>query len=156
MTQEDAGSIANRTGWAKPCPYCAEEIRFTKFTNWQRPVPFFYSSNGRDLLMRRSDRARVDDLYKSTEESSGPSIREMKRLWLDILSRAPEPPHGGKFTLWANLRCPHCNAEFLYNRGIKDDRVRIHDPAVVVVDGVTVVEDSGSYRVSVEVGIEKG
>ncbi len=106
--------------------------------------------------MRQSDRARVDDLYKSTEDSSGPSIRELKHLWLDILSHAPEPPHGGEFTLWANLRCPHCNVEFLYNRGIKDDRVRNHDPAVVVVDGVTVVEDGGSYRVSVQVSVEEG
>ena len=156
MTQEGADSIEKRTGWAKPCPYCAQSIRFTKFTNWQGPVPFFYSSSGIDLLMRRSDRARVDELYKSTEDSAGPSIQELKKLWLDILSHSPEPPHGGVFSLWANLSCPHCNTEFPYNRGIKDVRVRIHDPAVVVVDGVTVVEDSGCYRVSVQVGVEEG
>ncbi len=155
MTQEDAGNIEKRTGWAKPCPYCSERICFTKFTNWQGPVPFFYSSSGKDLLLRRSDRERVDDLYKSIEDSSGPSIQELNQLWVDILSHAPKPPHGGEFTLWANVRCPHCNTEFPYNRGIKNDRVRIHEPAVIVVDGVTVVEDNGCYQVSVEVGLEE-
>ncbi len=155
MKQEDGCSIEKRTGWAKPCAYCGKELRFTKFTNSQGPVPFFYSSGGKDLLLRRSDRERVDALYQTAEDSPGPSIRNLKDLWLDILSHAPEPPHGGAFALWANFRCPHCNTEILYNRGIKDDRMRIHDPAVILVDGVTVVEDGGCYRVSVVLETEE-
>jgi hypothetical protein len=156
MKQEDADSIEKRTGWAKPCPYCAEETRFTKFTNQQGPVPFFYSSSGKDLLLRRSDRERLDELYKSIGDSSGPSIQSLKHLWEDILNHAPEPPHGGQFTLWANVRCPHCDTEFPYNRGVKDDWLRIHEPAIIVIDGTTVVEDSRCYQVSVDVGAVEG
>lgn len=155
MKQNNAGSIVKRRGWAKPCPDCGTEIRFTKFTNQQGPVPFFHSSRGKDLLLRRSDRERLDDLYKSIGDSPGPSIHELKLLWEDILSQAPAPPHGGEFTLWANVRCPHCDTEFPYNRGVKNDSVRIHEPAIIVIDGTTVVEDDRCYRVSVKVGEEE-
>ena len=88
MAQKGVGSIEKRTGWAKPCPSCAEFFRFTKFTNRQGPVPFFYSASGKDLLLRQSDREKVDDLYKATEDPSGPTIQELKQLWLDVNYKA--------------------------------------------------------------------
>jgi hypothetical protein len=137
-----------RPGWVKTCPYCGREIRFTKLVNTEL-VPFFYSDASNDVLIRDKDRELVRAATAAGEED----VRELQELWLEILDTAPLPPNGGRFSLWANIRCPFCRIEFPYNNGIRDVRVRLYEPNVVLVDGAVVVRDtaSTSWRVAVTV-----
>ena len=74
--------------------------------------------------------------------ADGLNVSRLHRLWLEILNSAPPAPDGGIFSFWANVRCPECAYEFPYNNGNKDLPLRIFEPKIIVVDGVTIVADS--------------
>jgi hypothetical protein len=126
-----------RPGWTRPCPNCHGEIRYTVLKLWNGPEPFFYSDKCNDVLLRKSDAQRVP-----VGDTSNPQhLATLLALWELIVKDAPPSPCGGHFALWSNIKCPHCNYEFPYNRGVKSPAVRISDPTVVVVDGATVLGD---------------
>lgn len=148
MTERQRYRVEVRSGWKRSCPFCHREIRYTILVNTFSPEPFFYSDCSNDVLLRKSDAQRM--------ETGSPSESEPQRLveyWDEVLRNAPVPPSGGKFSLWANIKCPHCEREFPYNSGILDLRVRLHDPYIVLIDGAVVLGDTldESWQVSVKV-----
>lgn len=131
----------DRDGWTIDCPACGQPIKYTLLLNPRPPVPFFYSSTGNDVLLRRSDERKVDDLSARQSLESVP-IEELEALWLSILDDAPDAPSGGRFALWANVKCTTCGKEVPYNKGVRDLSLRIFEPRIVVVDGAMVIGDS--------------
>ena len=128
------------------CPYCEGSFSYTTFTNQSGPTPFFFSNAQNDILLRQSD------LTRAMAEGTGPEFDfgALEVLWRDILSSAPEPPRSGKFTLWANFKCPLCGVEFPYNGGLNDRARRICEPKIVVPDGAILLTDGGCTRVKVK------
>jgi hypothetical protein len=138
-----------RDGWTLDCPYCKEKILYTHFVNWVVPTPFFYSNGSNDVLLRRSDEQRVLQLF----EKKKPTVLELEKVWNAILATATLAPNGGRFTFWANVKCPHCNTEIPYNNGVKDLDVRIYDSKIVIIDGAVVVGDTAedTWRVKIRI-----
>jgi hypothetical protein len=135
-----------RTGWVRDCPFCDGTFSYTKFTNQSGPTPFFYSTRHNDILLRQSDLNRVMREYAGLEID----VDALEALWRDILSKAPVPPRGGEFTLWANVKCPHCGVEFPYNKGQKDLARRLCEPKIIVPDGAILLSDGGCTRLRVK------
>jgi len=138
-----------RTGSLTKCPFCGEDIAFTTLTNWDAPVPFFYSNLGNDVALRKSDIKRVDEYFLSGKKS----LPELEELWNKIVNSLPPAPDGGKFELWSNVKCPHCKTEIPYNKGVRDINIRIWDPHIILIDGAVVLDDTfeDSWRVKVKV-----
>jgi len=134
-----------RPGWQVPCPLCGEPNRYTTYRlDW--PRPFFYESVACDVLLRNSDERRVLNL----EADHRPTDEELGRIWTVIAEQAPQAPSGGIFSLWANIHCPVCRREIPYNHGVRDMRVRLYDPYVVLMDGAHVVGDDEIYVMKVD------
>jgi hypothetical protein len=127
-----------RKGAIMPCPSCGQSFKYTVLTIQNVPIPFFYSTAGGSILLRRSDESIVAEAFASRI----PTTDELETLWCEILKRSPRPPEGGTFELWANVKCPNCNYEFPYNRGYKDINLRIFEPKIIVADGVILVGDT--------------
>lgn len=140
----------HRKGRVLTCPHCSCGIRYTKLVQWFDASPFFYADRSNDVLIRESDAARV----KAASAEGTPSVDRLEQLWMECLSSAPPAPSGGRFALWANVKCPHCGHELPYNRGIRDIGVRLHDTNIILVDGAIVVGDTDkdSWQVKVDAG----
>lgn len=147
QTQKPNYRIEIRSGWTRKCPNCKADISFTKLVNSVEMTPFFYSDGSNDVLFRTNDRNKIRELTAKGQ----PSVEQLASAWNEILKTAPPAPSGGKFSLWANIKCPFCKTEFPYNNGIHDLRVRLYDPHVVLIDGAVVVGDTAaeSWQVSV-------
>jgi len=138
-----------RKGWVLACPRCSRGIRYTKLVQWFDASPFFYADGSNDVLLRESDAARV----KAAHAQGTPSVEHLERLWAECLLSAPSAPSGGRFTLWANVKCPHCGHELPYNKGVRDIGVRLHDTNIILLDEAIVVGDTdrSSWQVRVDV-----
>jgi len=134
-----------RAGWESKCTSCSGKILYTHLTLQQGPSPFFYSNASNDVLRRKSDEEKMDELY----EAGSPSIKQLETLWKNVLITAPPAPSGGEFTFWSNVRCPHCNFEFPYNEGIQDLDMRLNEYKIIVIDGAIIVGDDDCYKVKV-------
>lgn len=131
-----------RDGWTLDCPFCKKKILYTHIVNWSVPVPFFYSDASNDVLLRKSDERRVQELFEKKQPNSRPTISELEALWKEIIIGAPSAPSGGCFSFWANVKCPHCSTEFPYNKGTKDLYTRINDSTIVLINGAILLGDS--------------
>jgi hypothetical protein len=140
-----------RTGWSLACPFCRDPILYTLINNPSPPVPFFYSERGNDVLLRKSDLARVEALYERSQNII-PSDAVLEALWKSLLDQAPLAPDGGHFVFWANVKCPSCKQELPYNNGIRDLHLRIFEPGIILVDHARIIGDS--HKESCEVIVE--
>lgn len=139
--------VEERPGWIRICPYCNQPIKFTKLVAWSSPNVFFYSESGNDVLLRQSDSEKL----QAVRSKSTVSLHDLEKTWVALLETAPAPPSGGRFTPWANIKCPHCRTEFPYNKGVRDLQARLQDPYVVLIDGATIIGDTleESWKVKV-------
>lgn len=128
---------------------CDEQFRYAVLTNQSPPTPFFYSTGGRSILLRRSD----DKLAEQAMASDNKGLDQLHELWLEMLATAPTAPDGGAFELWANVRCPRCAYEFPYNKGSNNIAVRLYEAKIIVVDGSTIVGDSDADSYVIDVAI---
>jgi hypothetical protein len=137
------------SGWKLSCPFCTKNILYTKLTNWDMPTPFYYSDESNDVLLRNSDDKKVNQIF----ENKKPSLKELESMWNEFLQNAPLPPNGGKFTFWANIKCPNCKKEIPYNNGVRDINIRIYEPNIILIDGAIVVgdNDENTWRTKVEI-----
>lgn len=140
-----------RDGWSIDCPFCGRAILYSLINNRDLPVPFFYGERTNDVLLRKQDQERVDQLFQSIASGRSPSTEEFEALWKSILENAPDAPAGGRFGFWSNIKCPHCRKEIPYNKGVKNVELRIFEPRIVLVDGAVLLGDSPdqSWRVRV-------
>lgn len=142
--------VVNRTGWSLSCPFCGKDINYTIINNQNPPVPFFYASDSNDVLLKKKHQTIVNNEYININTYSH-NIYELKNLWLRLLEDAPPTLQGGKYSLWANVKCPNCFTEIPYNNGVKNLEMRIYEPRIILVDGAAVIGDSESesWRVNI-------
>ena len=119
-----------------PCPTCGGDIRFTTMRlNW--PQPFLYCNACSNILRRESDRKKVQaalDRWGSRTEDE-----VLHEHYLQLESSAPPCPCGGRFELWANVKCPHCQVTVPYSSRDPDLHVRLNDETMVVLDQAMVL-----------------
>lgn len=153
QTKQPNVRIETRPGWTRKCPNCKADIAFTKLVNSFDMTPFYYSDGSNDVLFRTNDRNKIRVLMSKGQ----PSVEQLASAWNEILKTAPPAPSGGTFSLWANIKCPFCKTEFPYNNGVKDLRVRLYDPHIVLIEGAVVVEDTvaNSWKVCVSLSWDR-
>jgi len=125
-------------GRTRDCPRCRQPIRYYVLKNWVAPTPFFYCDTCNNILLRASDARRVP---------AGSTIdvkddEQLLELWETIVASAPLCPCGGRFAVWANVKCPACRQEFPYNQGVLSAALRVNERDVIVIDGAAVLGDT--------------
>ena len=140
--------ILHRHGASRRCPECGAVLRFTAFNVSETLTPFFYSTSGRAVLLRRSDARK----FAALVEKVGQDEVKLVELAEEILADAPLAPDGTRFDLWANIRCGDCGYEFPYDGGERSIVRKLSDPKVALADGMAVIGDvpAESYIVQVD------
>lgn len=147
MEKVNPVEVEERKGWKINCPFCSGEILYTKLVNWESPTPFFYCNSCNDVLLRKSDKKNVELFL----ENGGNSIEKLEKLWGDIAALAPVCQKGGRFSVWSNIKCPHCMKELPYNNGVRSPAVRINEKEIILVDGSSVIGDTNEETWQVRV-----
>lgn len=129
-----------RSGWSRPCPRCAKNIRYTVLNLSARAEPFLYSDQGSDFVLREEDRKAVEELALPGEQVS---LDALRAFYEELETRLPPGPAGGRFRIWANIKCPHCGYEFPYAGGQCNETLRFFDSKVVWVEGATAFRGGG-------------
>ena len=122
-----------RPGWCLDCPHCKKQVRYTELTIDSGMEPFLYSSDTADFVLRDEDIHCLVSLVSGTE----PTISELRKFYHELESTLAPCPTGGRFQVWANVKCPHCNYEFPYNRGVTSEAIRYFETKIVWVEGAT-------------------
>lgn len=135
-----------RKGWKVECPNCSKDFYYTVINNYDSPTPFFYAEDSNDVLLRDSDK----ELVKSDVKGDG----ELEALWKNILKHAPNTRLGGEYKLWSNVKCTHCGFEVPYNGGVRDIRIRIYEPKIILMDNAFVIGDDAENTFQIRVDIK--
>lgn len=121
-----------RPGWARLCPQCKESIRYTildpGFSG--KIEPFLYCDSCSDLVLRDED---SEALIEHSGENA--TAEEVKRFYAELEKQLPPCPKGGRFTIRANAKCPHCNYEFPFDAG---DAIRYLESKIIWIEGAIV------------------
>lgn len=117
------------------CPSCRSTVRFTTLHLQSTPTPFMYCDRCSNVLLRKADQAALNQRMAQ----QGADTAVVQAYYKEMEQAAPQCSCGGHFTLWSNVKCPHCSFEFPYNDGVRDPAVRFYDSMIVVLEGAVVV-----------------
>lgn len=122
-------------------------LRFTAINVSETVTPFFYSTSGKAVLLRRSDARKFAALI----DKVGQDESKLVEFAETILADAPLAPDGTRFALWTNVKCLNCDYEFPYDGGVRSIVRRLFDPKVALTDGMSVIGDIPSESFIVQV-----
>jgi hypothetical protein len=125
-----------RDGNKLECPSCHKDVLYRRFSVPSIPWPFFYCERCNNVLARLAH----PPLMPPLSEDPGEQLHQLEAYWHVVLKAAPPCPCGGRFSFWANVKCPHCWFEFPYARGVRNVALRINEPYIIAVDGAVVLE----------------
>ena len=120
-----------------PCPACGGAIRFVTMRMIRGPEPFLYCNSCSNILDRESDRKKVQAALNRRGSRTEDEV--LHEHYLQLESSAPPCPCGGRFELWANVKCPHCQVTVPYSSRDPDLHVRLNDETMVVLDQAMVL-----------------
>jgi hypothetical protein len=118
------------------CPSCHKDVLYWRFSAPSVPWPFFYCERCNNILLNLPEPPQVQPLSENPVER----LDQLENYWNAVLNVAPQCPCGGRFTFWANVKCPHCWFEFPYSNGLRNVEFRIHEPYIIAVDGAIILE----------------
>ncbi len=124
------------------CMFCQEQIKFAVLSGMSLPLVYFYAASNNDVLMRADWALSVI----STIESRASDL-EIESLCEKFLASSVCDVNKN-FAIWNNVKCPKCKVEFPY-RFKGNLKLRLTDPAIILIDGCTVDSDQGTYVVDV-------
>ena len=139
-----------RTCETVPCPACGGAIHFATMRLIRGPQPFLYCNSCSNILARDSDRKKVQAALDRRGSRTEDEV--LHEHYLQLESSAPPCRCGGRFELWANVKCPHCHVTVPYDDGEHDPHVRLNDDMLVVLDQAVVLgdDDLTTYQVFCE------
>ncbi|MDQ0625876.1 hypothetical protein QFZ39_005151 [Paraburkholderia graminis] len=106
------------------------------------PHLHFYANDNNDVLVRAAWFANIEaQLQQGTPDSSILAA-------IDALLKGL-PGASSKYTVWSNVKCPHCRSEFPY-RFKGNLKLRLEDSAVILIDGCQLDTDEGVFAVGVD------
>lgn len=106
------------------------------------PHLHFYATNSNDVLVRAAWHTNVDLLFQQGAPDSSVLAA------VDALLKGL-PGAFSKYSVWSNVKCPHCQSEFPY-RFNGNLRLRLQDSDVILIDGCQLDSDGGVFIVEVE------
>lgn len=123
------------------CPSCHGEIHYSWLSGMAGPNLHFYAKENNDVIVRS---AWFSDIQAFVHKGA-PDLSVLTEIDT-LLSSVPD---GAKYSVWNNVKCPHCNFEFPY-RFRENLRFRLEDPTVVLVDGCSLDTEEGVFVVEVD------
>ena len=112
------------------CSNCGKKIRYTWLSGMGGDVYFFYSYDGKKILVSEKISKEIDAVLKF---NSGDSLEERINNLLKING------HMG-FSIWNNVRCLSCGYEFPY-RFKGNVKMRLGDSKAILVQGIQLIRD---------------
>jgi DNA-directed RNA polymerase beta subunit len=148
------GSVVDeeRPGWSLECPNCIQPVRYTVLNISGGRELFLYSDATPDFILRNEDADLVAQLFRGDQ---GPTIEDLRTVYRQLEETLAACPNGGRFRLWANVRCPHCICEFPYAEGTRTESTRCFESTIIWVEGATAFRGAnmpGNRLVRVQVG----
>ena len=122
----------SRPGWTLACPACNEVVKYTALNLLGGPEPFLYCDECSNFVLRDEDLRHVVAVAK---EGNTPTVDQLRQIYQHIEDSLEPCACGGRFTVWANVKCPHCNVAFPYNKGIMSEDIRYFDSKVIWIEG---------------------
>ncbi|AJC21057.1 hypothetical protein RO07_12375 [Pandoraea pulmonicola] len=106
------------------------------------PHLHFYATENNDVLVRTQWFQRIIELRKCGKDET--------EILAAIDNFLREIPGGiSKYSLWSNVKCPHCGSEFSYRfRG--DLGLRLDDMSVILIDGCRLDIDGEIFAINVD------
>lgn len=106
------------------------------------PHLHFYANDNNDVLVRAEWFANIEALLQ--QGVPDPSVLAAIDTLLQGL-----PGAASKYSVWSNVKCPRCRNEFPY-RFKGNLKLRLEDPAVILIDGCQLDTDEGVFSVEVD------
>lgn len=124
------------------CPSCHRDVKYSWLSGMTGPHLHFYASASSDVLIRTAWFPGIKELLQR-----GASDSTVLACIDELLVKLP----GGssKYSVWNNVKCPHCLCEFPY-RFKGNLKLRLEDSAVILIDGCQLDTDEGVFVVRVE------
>lgn len=122
-----------RPGWALSCPACAKEVLYTVLNISPGEDIYLYCDACPNFTLREEDRRKMLSVAFNGSDQQFDLI--VGALYECLERELPSCGCGGKFKIWSNVRCPHCDYEFPYNNGLQDASLRYGESKVVWVEG---------------------
>jgi hypothetical protein len=146
-------------GYKLECSSCHKDVLYWRFSVPSVPWPFFYCEQCNNILHDLAQFPPAPPFSENCQEQ----LRRLEAYWNTVLGAAPPCPCGGRFTFWANVKCPHCWYEFPYGGGMRNNiDLRINEHYIIAVDGAIILHGDSSLdwkariRVAEDAGSAKG
>lgn len=107
-----------------------------------KPHVHFYANDNNDVLVRAKWFANIESLLQT--DMPDPFVLSV----IDSLLKGI-PEADSKYSIWNNVKCPCCQNEFPY-RFKGNLKLRLEDPAVILIDGCQLDTDEGVFSVEVD------
>ncbi len=107
----------------KPCPKCGKTIEYWWTSGMSECFPHFYCEDCGSPIWREQDRRAL---------WNDRSLERLKRDVAKIFESLPPCHCGGRYTLDAGPRCPHCREEFPEELPFKE---RVYSPYITLLTG---------------------
>ncbi len=123
-----------RPGWTLECPHCGRGVLYTVLEVHGGLEPFLHCDRCSNFVLRPEDAEEVWRIARGGD----PPLDALRALYERLARDLPPCPCGGRFSLWANARCPHCGEEFPYAGGERREEIRFRESEILWVAGAVV------------------
>lgn len=130
------------TGRVMQCPSCRHEVACSWLSGITGPHLHFYANDNNDVLLHTAWAKSTEILFQlGMPESS--VLGAINALLMTL------PGASSKYAVWNYVKCPSCRREFPY--WFKGNlKLRLEDPAVILVDGCQLDSDGEVFVVEVD------
>lgn len=137
LTNISNGTILEeeRPGWVATCPSCTQSFAYTELNLTPGEDVYMYCDTCSNFVLREEDRQELlRSINLNNEKEFNLTIESIYKHLQQIL---PSCECGGHFTLWSNVKCPHCWYKFPYNNNIQNNEIRYRESKIIWVAGST-------------------
>ena len=114
------------------CMFCQEQIKFAVLSGMSLPLVLMRADWALSVISTIESRASDLEIESLCEKFLASSVCDVNK----------------NYAIWNNVKCPKCKVEFPY-RFKGNLKLRLTDPAIILIDGCTVDSDQGTYVVDV-------
>lgn len=125
------------------CPSCQRDVQYSWLSGMAGPHLHFYANTSNDVLVRAAWFSNIEkQLQQGVSDTS--VLASIDELFAGL------PGSSSKYSVWNNVKCPHCLSEFPY-RFKGNLKLRLEDSGVILIDGCQLDTDEGVFVVKVDV-----
>jgi hypothetical protein len=124
-------------------PFCHYEILYAWLSGMGGPHLHFYANDNNDVLVRAAWYSDIEKLLRQDKLDDSFLLDKINTLLKGL------PNTSSKYSVWSNIKCPHCRNEFPY-RFKGNLRLRLEDPVIILINGCQLDTDKGVFIVKVD------